>query len=71
MTTEDAQDMQNDECMTMTKDDIKNVINSCRKRLGKSKDIPIVEQKQISQQDSCCEDPACPTSTVTKKGFGK
>jgi len=71
LTTEDAQDMQNDECMSMTKDDINNVITSCRKRLGKSKTIPIVEQKQISQQDSCCEDPSCPTSTVTKKGFGK
>ena len=33
---EDYQDMENDECMTMTKDDIKTVIDSCRKRLGKS-----------------------------------
>ena len=64
------QDMQNDEAMTMTKEDIKNVITSCRKRVGKPK-IRKVDPKKIQQKEeqSCCDDPSCPTSTV-KKGFG-
>jgi hypothetical protein len=37
LTTEDYQDMMNDECMEMTKEDIQKVISSCRKRLGKPK----------------------------------
>ena len=36
LTMEDYADMHNDECMTMTDDDIKKVIDSCRTRLGKS-----------------------------------
>lgn len=67
LTEEDYQDMENDECMTMTKDDIKTVIDSCRKRLGKS--IKRKQQKPPQPQQSCCDDPACPTSTP-KKGFG-
>jgi len=67
LTEEDYQDMENDECMTMTKDDIKTVIDSCRKRLGKS--IKRKQQKPPQPQESCCDDPACPTSTP-KKGFG-
>ena len=58
LTTEDQQDMQNDECMTMTKDDIKNVLSSCRKRLGKSKDIPIVKPPEQQQEKSCCDNSA-------------
>ena len=67
LTEEDYQDMENDEGMTMTKDDIKTVIDSCRKRLGKS--IKRKQQKPPQLQESCCDDPACPTSTP-KKGFG-
>jgi len=67
LTEEDYQDMENDECMTMTKDDIKTVIDSCRKRLGKS--VKRKQQKPPQPQESCCDDPACPTSTP-KKGFG-
>ena len=54
----------------MTKEDIKNVITSCRKRLGKPK-IRKVDPKKIQQKEeqSCYDDPSCPTSTV-KKGFG-
>ena len=62
LTTEDQQDMYNDECMTMTKDDIKNVLSSCRKRLGKSKDIPIVKPPEQQQEKSCCDN-------STPKGF--
>ena len=58
LTTEDQQDMYNDECMTMTKDDIKNVLSSCRKRLGKSKDIPIVKPPEQQQEKSCCDNSA-------------
>ena len=34
LTMEDYADMQNDECMSMTEDDIQKVIKSCRDRLG-------------------------------------
>tara|TARA_E500000331_G_scaffold259044_1_gene249905 strand:- start:2052 stop:3080 length:1029 start_codon:yes stop_codon:yes gene_type:complete len=70
LTTEDMQDMQNDEAMTMTKDDIQSVIASCRKRLGKPK-IRKVDPKKLKkkEEESCCDDPSCPTSTP-KKGFG-
>ena len=42
LTTEDYQDMMNDECMEMTEDDIKKVITSCRKRLGKPKNTLVI-----------------------------
>lgn len=35
LTLEDYQDIHNDECMTMTQDDINKVIESCRNKLGK------------------------------------
>ena len=60
--------MYNDECMSMSKDDIKEVIDSCRKRLGK----PVKRKKvqvEPTKEESCCDDPSCPTSTP-KKGFG-
>ena len=72
MTEEDVQDMTNDECMTMTKDDVKKVIDSCRKRLGKATTRKIVKQEEPTQEkESCCDDPYCPTSTVKTptKGF--
>tara|TARA_B100000965_G_scaffold405985_1_gene442279 strand:- start:4141 stop:5148 length:1008 start_codon:yes stop_codon:yes gene_type:complete len=62
LTMEDQQDMMNDECMSMTDDDIKNIIDSCKKRLGKSKDVPIVKQEQPQQTKSCCDN-------KTPKGF--
>ena len=61
LTMEDYQDMMNDECMEMTDDDIKKVVTSCRKRLGKPKKYSgnfVVEDKKTT---SCCE----------PKGFGK
>mgnify|MGYP001216439095 CR=1 FL=1 len=71
LTTEDYQDMENDEAMTMTKDDIKNVIESCKKGLGKPTTRKKLDLIKPQQQTSCCDDPACPTSTVkTNKGFG-
>ena len=71
MTGEDMQDMENDECMTMTKDDVKKVIDSCRKRLGKPTTRKIVKDKEWEEKESCCDDPYCPTSTVKTptKGF--
>jgi len=70
LTQEDQQDMYNDDCMSMSKDDIKEVIDSCRKRLGKPSTRKKVK-KETAKTESCCDDPACPTSTVkTKKGFG-
>lgn len=59
LTAEDYQDMNNDECMSMSKDDIKNVISLCRKRLGK----PVkseVKPKKEKKEKSCCD----------AKGFG-
>ena len=46
LTAEDYQDMNNDECMTMTDDDIKNIITLCRKRLGKS-----IKKKEDSKKE--------------------
>ena len=70
MTGEDMQDMENDECMTMTKDDVNKVIASCRKRLGKPTTRKIVKNKEWEEKESCCDDPYCPTSTVkTPRGF--
>ena len=71
MTEEDMQDMANDECMTMTRDDVKKVIDSCRKRLGKATTRKIVKQEPKEEKESCCDDPYCPTSTVKTptKGF--
>ncbi len=67
MTGEDQQDMENDECMTMTKEDIKNVIDSARKRLGK----PVVRKvdpeklKKKEEPKKCCDNPA-----HNPRGFG-
>ena len=67
MTGEDQQDMENDECMTMTKEDIKNVIDSARKRLGK----PVVRKvdpeklKKKEEPKKCCDNPA-----HSPRGFG-
>ena len=62
LTTEDYQDMMNDECMEMTEDDIKKVITSCRKRLGKP--------KQYSG-NLTFEDQPTKTNCCEPKGFGK
>ena len=43
LTMEDYQDMQNDECMSMTEKDISAVIKSCRDRLGKSVKKKVVQ----------------------------
>ena len=67
MTGEDQQDMENEECMTMTKEDIKNVIDSARKRLGK----PVVRKvdpeklKKKEEPKKCCDNPA-----HNPRGFG-
>jgi len=65
MTGEDYQDMINNGCMDMSEDQIKQVIDSCRKRLGKpvKSNKKKVEDKQTSS--SCCD-----TKQLTK-GFGK
>jgi len=61
LTMEDYQDMINDECMEMTSEDIKTVITSCRKRLGKPKKYSGNAVVQEQQTNPCCE----------PKGFGK
>lgn len=61
LTMEDYQDMMNDECMMMTENDIKNVITSCRKRLGKSVKYTGQGVPQTNQTQTCCD----------TKGFGK
>tara|TARA_B100000965_G_scaffold350634_1_gene324656 strand:- start:588 stop:1565 length:978 start_codon:yes stop_codon:yes gene_type:complete len=43
LTMEDYQDMQNDECMSMTEEDISAVIKSCRDKLGKSVKKKVVQ----------------------------
>lgn len=43
LTMEDYQDMQNDECMSMTEKDISAVIKSCRDKLGKSVKKKVVQ----------------------------
>lgn len=43
LTMEDYQDIQNDECMSMTEKDISAVIKSCRDRLGKSVKKKVVQ----------------------------
>ena len=40
---EDYQDIQNDECMSMTEKDISAVIKSCRDKLGKSVKKKVVQ----------------------------
>ena len=58
---EDYQDMMNDECMEMTQDDIRKVITSCRKRLGKSKKYTGNGVPETAKKQTCCD----------TKGFGK
>ena len=43
LTMEDYQDIQNDECMSMTEEDVSAVIKSCRDRLGKSVKKKVVQ----------------------------
>ena len=43
LTMEDYQDIQNDECMSMTEKDISAVIKSCRDKLGKSVKKKVVQ----------------------------
>ena len=66
LTAEDYQDMMNDECMKMSGEDVKSVITSCRKRLGKSKDYSgNLKLEEEQQPDKCCDNPQ-----HIKKGFG-
>ena len=62
LTQEDYQDMMNDECMEMTDEDVKKVITSCRKGLGKPRDYK-GQGVPDTQQQSCCDN-------NTNKGFG-
>ena len=66
LTAEDYQDMMNDECMKMKKEDVQSVITSCRKRLGKAKDysgnLKLEEEKQT---EKCCD------NAPQLRGFGK
>ena len=62
LTAEDYQDMMNDECMEMTDEDVKKVITSCRKGLGKPRDYK-GQGVPDTQQQSCCDN-------NTNKGFG-
>ena len=64
LTGEDYQDMMNDECMEMTDNDIKKVITSCRKRLGKPKKYEGQAVVNTQQSSACCDN-----STNNKKGF--
>tara|TARA_B100001250_G_scaffold75392_1_gene61686 strand:- start:1493 stop:2524 length:1032 start_codon:yes stop_codon:yes gene_type:complete len=68
MTGEDQQDMENDECMTMTKEDLKNVIDSCRERLGKpvKRKVDPEKLKKKKEPEKCCDNPAHNHS----RGFG-
>ena len=66
LTGEDYQDMMDDECMEMTEQDIKNVITSCRKRLGKSKEYKGTGVPKTQQPSQCCDNPAHNNT----KGFG-
>ena len=43
LTMEDYQDIQNDECMSMTEEDVSAVIKSCRDKLGKSVKKKVVQ----------------------------
>ncbi len=61
LTQEDYQDMMNDECMEMTDDDIKKVITSCRKRLGKPKEYK-GQGVPETQSNQCCDN--------APRGFG-
>jgi len=60
LTTETQQDMENDECMGMTDEQVEEVITSCRKRLGKSikKDVPKTKKE-----------PCCTPDKKKTKGF--
>ena len=64
LTGEDYQDMMNDECMEMIDNDIKKVITSCRKRLGKPKKYEGQAVVNTQQSSVCCDN-----STNNKKGF--
>ena len=66
LTGEDYQDMMDDECMEMTEEDIKKVITSCRKRLGKPKEYKGNGVPQTQQPSQCCDNPA----HKNNKGFG-
>jgi hypothetical protein len=46
LTMEDYADMQNDECMSMTEDDIKKVLKSCRDRLGKPVKTKVTKEEK-------------------------
>ena len=67
LTAEDYQDMNNDECMSMTKDDVKNIISVCRKRLGKPVKAEVKPKKEPVVKNSCCDNPA----HNHNKGFGQ
>ena len=57
LTMEDYADMQNDECMSMTEDDIQKVIKSCKDRLGE----PVKTKKKVTK----------PEQVTNTRGFGK
>ena len=66
LTAEDYQDMMNDECMKMKKEDVQSVITSCRKRLGKSKDYSgNLKLEEEQQPEKCCD------NAPQLRGFGK
>jgi hypothetical protein len=62
LTAEDEQEMLNDGCMDMNDAQIKSVIDSCRKRLGKPVKATVKKKKEDKKQ-SCCD-------TKQTKGFG-
>ena len=66
LTGEDYQDMMDDECMEMTEEDIKKVITSCRKRLGKPKEYKGNGVPDPQNSSQCCDNPA----HKNNKGFG-
>tara|TARA_B100000287_G_scaffold140538_1_gene132383 strand:+ start:3731 stop:4756 length:1026 start_codon:yes stop_codon:yes gene_type:complete len=67
LTAEDYQDMMNDECMKMSGENVKEVITSCRKRLGKSKAYSGNLKLEEEQQPSKC----CDNTPQLNRGFGK
>jgi len=74
LTAEDYQDMMNDDCMEMTQDNIKAVITSCRKRLGKPKKYSGEVASKVEQPNKCCDNPSHSVGSFATvdntKGFG-
>lgn len=65
LTMEDYQDRQNDEVMEMTEQDVKRVIDSVKKRLGKSTKFTGTYTPPQQQNNTCCNVPPNPQPQPT------